>query len=162
MRIILRNYSEGGSKSREKRMTGQGLLECQQDLQALLAQRREITADAAKDRHPLFGTEAARDLLLNLDHAQIALGEVVIERHGKIVQEAEYGPFALRESIQQVACRALFGSASCSLLGWWRGGISGIAFGEDLVIATQQACQHQHIQFVLTQSFGSLDLGFHV
>src|SRR5258707_15219079 len=58
------------------------------------------------------------------------------------------------ESIQQIASRALFGSPWGSLLGRRGGGISVVAFGEDLIIATKQACQHQHLQFVLAYGFG--------
>ena len=57
----------------------------------------------------MFGAKATGDLLLNFDHPKIPLREVIVERHGKIVQEPEHGPFALGEPIKQVACRALFG-----------------------------------------------------
>ena len=35
-----------------------------------------------------------------------------------------------------------------------------VAFGEELIIVTQQTRQHQHIQFVLAQGFGLLNGGF--
>src|SRR5438045_3849052 len=86
---------------------------------------RQVTANTAEHRHSLFGAEAPGDLLLHFDHAQISLGLVVVKRHGKIEQEAQHGPFALREPIQQIARRTLFRSPRFSLplfrlLGWWR------------------------------------------
>jgi hypothetical protein len=37
-----------------------------------------------------------------------------------------------------------------------------VPFSEELIIATKAAGEHQDIQFVLAQRFGSLHLGFHV
>src|SRR2546427_10455700 len=93
------------------------VLEGREPCDPLLTEGGEITANATEHRHPLFGAEAARDLLLHFDHAQIPLGEVIGETHGKIVQEAQHGPFARGESVQQVAWRSLFGPASWALLG---------------------------------------------
>ena|SRR5579863_6440944 len=90
------------------------------------------------------------------DHAKISLGLVVVKRDRKIVQEAEHRPLPSRESIQQITSRALFGFARRSLLGRWGRGIGQIAFGEDFIIATKQACEYQEIQLVLTCRFGSL------
>lgn len=95
--------------------------------------------------------------MLHFDHAQIALGLVVVKRHGKIVQKPQYPPLSVREAIQQIAGWALFGSPCGGLcLGgrrrcWWRR-IGLIPFGQDFLIAVKQACQDQDIQFVLTQS----------
>src|SRR5258708_7132288 len=70
------------------------------------------------------------------------------------------------ESIQQIARRALLGSSWFSLplfrlLRWCGRRIGEVAFCKDLIIATQEACEHQDIQFVLAQSFGLLHPGFH-
>ena len=147
-------------------MPQKGVLECSQQFDALFAQGREVAADAAKHGNALLGAEAAGDLLLHFDHAQISLGLVVIKGDRKIVQEAQHGPLALAESIQQIASRALFGSPWGSLglvglAGCSRRGIGLIALDEELIIATKQACQQQQIQLVLAQGFSPLDLGFH-
>src|SRR6266567_8983356 len=58
------------------------------------------------------------------------------------------------ESIQQIASRALLGSPWFSLPLFrlprrWRRGVGLVAFGEERVIATKEACKHQEIQFAL-------------
>ena len=58
-------------------MTSKGVIERRQQFDPLLAQSREVTADATEHRHPNFRTETAGDLLLHFDHAQIALCLVV-------------------------------------------------------------------------------------
>jgi len=50
---------------------------CREQFDPLLAQRREVTADAAEHGHSIFGAEATGDLLLDFDHAQISLRLVV-------------------------------------------------------------------------------------
>src|SRR5947199_7802890 len=127
-------------------MACEGLTKCREQFEALLVQRRKVAANAAKHGHSLFGAEAARDLLLHFDHAQIALGLVVIKRDGKIEQEPEDHPLPPRESIQQIACRALLGSPWFSLplfrlLRRWGRGVALVAFGEEFIIATKEACE---------------------
>lgn len=58
-------------------MTAQGGLQRRKQVQALLAQAGEIAPDAAKGDSARGRAKAPRDLLLDLDHAQIALGLVV-------------------------------------------------------------------------------------
>ncbi len=58
-------------------MARQSVVQCRQQFNPLLAQSRQVRADAAEHRHSLLSTEAARDLLLHFDHAQIALRLVV-------------------------------------------------------------------------------------
>ncbi len=58
-------------------MTSKGVIECRQQLDPLLAQGRQVTADATEHHHPTFGTETPGDLLLHFDHAQISLRLVV-------------------------------------------------------------------------------------
>jgi hypothetical protein len=96
-----------------------------------------------------------------MTHPKISLRQIIIKRNSKIVQEPQYGPLLLGESIKQITSRALFGSPWCSLLGRWGRGIGLVAFSQDLIIATKEVCEHQQIQFVLAQRFGSLNLGFH-
>src|SRR6266851_2403358 len=71
------NYSEGSGKSGKNGMTSKGVIERRQQFDPLLAQSRKVTADAAEHGHSLFGSETPGDLLLDFDHAQIALRLVV-------------------------------------------------------------------------------------
>lgn len=89
-------------------MTQQGVLESHQQRLALFAQSRQVTADATKDGDTMLGAKTARDLLLHFHHAQIPLGLIVVERHGKIRQEGQDLPCACREPIKQIAGRMLF------------------------------------------------------
>src|SRR6266478_6607498 len=109
------NYSVGSCKSGKNGMPSQSVIKCRQQCDPLLAQGGKVTADATEHRHPAFGAEAPGDLLLHFDHAQIALCLVVVKRDRKIEQEAQHGPLAPREAIQQITRRALFGSPRCAL-----------------------------------------------
>ncbi len=71
-------------------MTNKSLLQRSKDRKPLLMQRGKIAANATEADETLWGAEAARDLLLYLDHAQIPLGLIVIKRHGEIEQEAQH------------------------------------------------------------------------
>ena len=84
-------------------MTGQGLLERRQERDALFAQGGQVAADAAKDRPPLVRTETAGNFLLHLDHAQVAFGLIIVERHGEVVQESQDLPLPFGEPIQEIA-----------------------------------------------------------
>src|SRR5262245_37847005 len=97
-------------------MADQGLF---QSSQALLAQRREIAADAAKGPSASRRAETAGDLLLDFHHPDIALREAVIKRHGEVVQEQQHRLLMLGQAIEQIARRRLF--APTFLAGfWWR------------------------------------------
>ena len=58
-------------------MADQGLFQSSQHSQALLAQRREIAADAAEGLSTSSRAETAGDFLLDFDHPDSALGEAV-------------------------------------------------------------------------------------
>ena len=79
--------------------------------------------------------------MLHFDHAQIALGLVVVKRDRKIVQEPQHSLLLLREAIQQIARRTLFGLTWSWLLRGWSKGIGLVAFREQLLIAPQQTRQ---------------------
>ena len=55
-------------------MTKKGLLQGGEEIEALFAQRRQISAKAAKDLGAPRRAEAARHLLLHFDHANVTLG----------------------------------------------------------------------------------------
>jgi len=58
-------------------MADQSLFQGHQQSKTLFPQGREIAANAAKGHRTSGRAEAAGDLLLDFDHAQISLGEIV-------------------------------------------------------------------------------------
>ena len=58
-------------------MADQGLFQSSQHSETLLAQRREIAADAAEGYSTGRRAETAGDLLLDFDHTNIALSETI-------------------------------------------------------------------------------------
>ena len=116
-------------------MADQGLFQSGEPRHALLVQGREIASDAAEGHRTSRGAETARDLLLDLDHAQIALGEAIVKRHGEVVQEQQYRLLVLGKAIEQIARCRLFASAFLGDL-WWRiGRVGQVAFLQQSAIA---------------------------
>src|SRR6266699_5076778 len=134
-------------------MADQGLFQSSQYSQALLAQRREIASDAAEGHSTRRRAEAARDLLLDLHHADIALREAVVERHGEVVQEQQHRLLVLGQAIEQIASRRLF--ASPFLDDWRRIGL--IAFVEQSFIAYFPVLHFQWMQTRSPLGTGLLD-----
>ena len=56
----------------------------------MFATRREVTADAAELASPCGAAETAADLLLQLDHAQVTFGLVVVKGHPQVFQEPQH------------------------------------------------------------------------
>ena len=100
-------------------MTSQALLESRQERKPLLAQRGQIAADAAKAGEPLIRAKAARDFLLDFEHAQIALGLIVVKVDPQIFQEAEDRLLVFAQPVEQVTCSTLFDAPFAA-----RGGLS--------------------------------------
>src|SRR6266581_3913165 len=98
-------------------MANQSLFQSGQHRHALLAQGREIATDAAESLSESLRAETAGDLLLDLHHAEIALGQAIVERHGEVVQEQQHPLLVLRKAIEQIASRRLFGPTF--LAGLW-------------------------------------------
>ena len=57
---------------------------------SLLAHRRQITADAAKSGDPSRTAKGARNLLLNLRQAKVALGLVIRKRNAQVVKQSQH------------------------------------------------------------------------
>ena len=90
-------------------MTKKGVLQGGEQMTPLFAQRRQVRAKTAKDVGSPRCAEAARDLLLHFDHANISLGLGIIKRHTQVMQEGENRVLVQREAIEQIARRRLFG-----------------------------------------------------
>ena len=93
-------------------MSGQSQFQSSQDMSTLLAECREIAANTEKCLGTGQTAEATRDLLLDFDHANIALCLRIVEWHRKTLQEAQYGLLMLAESVEQIACGTLFAPSS--------------------------------------------------
>src|SRR5262249_29735399 len=89
-------------------------------MQALFAQGGEIATDAAEVSRTLGAPERARNFLLNFDHADISFCKVVVKRNLQALQEEQGSLLVFAQSIQQVACGMLFGSATLPLWGGQR------------------------------------------
>ena len=78
-----------------------------QGIHGILAGGRQIPPNLGKALRPCRGAEAARDLLFDLDHPHIALGQVVVKRDPEVVQEGQGLGLEVPEPIQQVQRRGL-------------------------------------------------------
>lgn len=68
-------------------MTAQGGLQSRKQIPALLAQGRQIAADATKRRRSRFAAEGTRHFLLHFDHAHILLRQIIVKGHDEAMQE---------------------------------------------------------------------------
>src|SRR6266566_8491515 len=109
-------------------MADQSLFQGSQQSKPLLAQRREIASDATKGHSESLRAETAGDLLLDLDHPNVALGKAIVKRHGEIVQEQQHRLLVSGQAIQQIASRRLFASSSLPDFWWGIRWIGPIAF----------------------------------
>ena len=91
-------------------MTTESGLQSRQQRQALFAQRRQIAANATKGLSSSQTAEAPGDLLLDFDHAQISLGEIIVKIHTQILQEGENRLLVFAQPIKQIAGSTLFAS----------------------------------------------------
>ena len=138
-------------KKREER---DGLRECGQVQEATLflacAELKDNCGCGRTSQLPLRYGSNRRPFAGRMTHPKISLRLVVVKGNSKIVEEPERSPLAPRESIQQIASWALFGSLWCSLgmfrlLWWWGRRIGLVSLCEDFIIAQKQACQYQSL-----------------
>src|SRR5258708_56438 len=111
--VYLRKYvttqvRSGSLKRGKKRMTTQSRLQSRQQRKTLFAQGRHIATNTAKSLCSRQTAEAARDLLLHFDHAQVPLGQIVVKIHPQIFQEAEDRFLMFAQTVEQIACGTLF------------------------------------------------------
>src|SRR5947209_4577101 len=91
-------------------MTAKSSLQGRKQRETLFAQGGQIAANATKCLSASKAAEAARDLLLHLDHAQIAFSEVVVKIHAQIFQKAEDGFLVFVQAVEQISGGTLFAS----------------------------------------------------
>ena len=75
----------GGSNGGQEGPAFQGLAQAVQDRQAMLLDGRDVPTDAAEVGSGVRAAERAGDLLLDLDHADVAFRLVVAEGHAEVV-----------------------------------------------------------------------------
>lgn len=84
-------------------MVGEEGVERVEQRYALFAERREIAAQAREGVTAALRAEAAGDLLLGFEQAQIALGSVVIEGNRQVVQEGQHLFLPQPQAFEQIA-----------------------------------------------------------
>jgi len=84
-------------------MSAKSGLQSRQERKSLFAQRGHIATNAAKSLCASKTAETARDLLLDLDHAQIPLSEIVVKIHAQIFQKAEDGFLVGTQAVEQIS-----------------------------------------------------------
>src|SRR5712692_7771854 len=92
-------------------MTAKSTLQSRQERKSLFAQRGHIATNAAKSLCASKTAETARDLLLDLDHAQIPLSEIVVKIHAQIFQKAEDGFLVDAQAVKQISGGTLWAAA---------------------------------------------------
>jgi len=100
--------------------------------EALFAGGGEVGADRQEPLGVAGGAPAAGDLLLELDHPQVPLGEVVVERHPEVVGEAQHLDLAVIQAQQQVLRLGPLALGPITVVG--EGGVLLVAELDDLPV----------------------------
>src|SRR5262245_50496151 len=121
-RYVVPVGSRSGKRGIERAVDEDGLESGQRRL-ALLAQRREVPSLGGERCRSHVAAEAARNLLLDLEPAQIPLGLIVIEGDGQVGEEGQHLVLPQEQPFEQVT-RGGLGEPSAlarlSLRGGWR------------------------------------------
>src|SRR5215207_4638769 len=113
------------------------LTEHGQRVPAVLAGGGEIAAQGQERLGPGRGAPAARDLLLQLDHPQVAFGLVVVERHAGVVQRPQHlVPVGIQPG-QQPGCGRTARTSWSSAAGRW-GWVGRLPVGDEPLISGVQ------------------------
>jgi hypothetical protein len=65
----------------------------------LLLHGRDVTSDAAESMRSGRGAETTTDLLFDLHHPQIPLGQIVVKGYGKVMQKRQRLWLILRQAL---------------------------------------------------------------
>jgi len=88
-------------KSRAERLSSNSSEEHSKCGFALLDEGRNIAADGTEGRRARHTPKTARHLLLKFEHPQVALGQIVSERHAKIVGKTQHGGLIAGKTLDQ-------------------------------------------------------------
>ncbi len=103
----------------------------------LLAQGRQVATNAAEGQNSGFRAEGARNLLLHFDHPNVALGLIIVKRHGEIFQEGQHQLPTSLKSIEQVVGRMPFARPwQRRAARGWRVGLPTL-FNQPIIFASQ-------------------------
>jgi DNA invertase Pin-like site-specific DNA recombinase len=127
------NYS--GRRERDKGTTNQSIMNGTNDVMTLFARSRDVAADGTEKISAGFGAKRAGDFLLDLNHAHVAFGEVVVERNTKVRHERERFDLVPLEAIQQVLGRRLFLASAFGFGRWIRRRVRLEALMQQVVVA---------------------------
>jgi hypothetical protein len=116
-------------------VTSEGDFKRVEDRAALLAPGGADRANATEGVRASIGTERARDLLLDLDHAQITFRLIVVEGHGEVVEEAQRLVLVGPEPVEEVARWAQLAPTSLRLTERRRQRILGEPVAQQRLIA---------------------------
>src|SRR5256885_10160890 len=119
---------------------------------ALLAHRRDVRTNLAKDFCTHTGAKATRDFLLDFHHSDISLSLIIIKRDVEIIHKGERFFTIITESVKQVFCLGLFLAPTPRLVRGRRRYIGSKAFAQDSLIAPLEFCNGDFIE----ESFTSL------
>src|SRR5258706_5271724 len=89
-------------------MTRQSHLQRRQERKPLFAQGRQIATNPAKGADTRQAAKTPGDLLLHFEHAQIALGQIVVKVHPQILQETEDHWLMSAHAVEQITDDTLF------------------------------------------------------
>src|SRR5579885_2078206 len=93
-------------------MTIQSQSQSRKQRLSLFSERGEVAPDAAKVQGATPTAKTAGDLLLDFEHANIALSLRVVERHTQIVQKGQDRILMPGQPVEQIASGALFASSA--------------------------------------------------
>src|SRR5438876_5613455 len=79
------------------------MMQSGQEVNPLLVHSGQVTAQPTKDGGPRLRAKATRDFLLDLDHAKIALSQIVIKGHDESMHEAQDQLLKGMQALQQIA-----------------------------------------------------------
>jgi len=106
---------DNSAQSRVEWLAAKEGLQCSQERHPLLAHRGQVATDPGERFGTAVRSERASNLLLDLEHAQVLLGLVVVEGDGEVVQEGQHRVLAYPQAIEQAAWGRLL---QTSALAW--------------------------------------------
>ena len=112
------------------------------EVEALLAAGGEVSSDASEAFGPVEGTEATRDFLFHLDHADVLLGLVVGEGNIGVHKEGQHTEVVVFKSVEHVGGLVLFGAA----LAGFAPGMGLSPFGNDAPVVSMGVMEDFFIQ----------------
>lgn len=153
-RRVDRLTDEEGFQGRQKRL-------------ALFAEGREVAAQARERSAAALRAEAAGNLLLDFDHAQIPLGLFIVEGHDEVVEEQEGLVLIRPETVQEVAHWRLFASSALPFAiggrcGGRRLGILGESLAQERLIAGDEIVTYRAREVGGAGGTGLFDRGAHL